>query len=96
MPKGFMVFVEDSAPPTMVHRDIGSAYREMYRLAALHPEKEVMLFQIHKRVVSDGAEGKAKSLGSHMPVGEKMVRRERLVTHDLLPVEQQKKKKRAA
>ena len=86
MAKGYMIFVEGTNPPQKVHKGIAGAFREMHRLASLNPGKEVMLLQLHKRVMSDSGEAEAESLGSHLPPGENgMVDKSQLVRHQDLP-----------
>ena len=60
MSKGYMVFVEGTNPPQKVHKGIDGAFREMHRLARLCPGKEVMLLQLHKRVMSDSGEARPR------------------------------------
>lgn len=79
MTKGFMLFVEGGNPPKKVHRQRGTGYRELYRLSDAAPDKEVVLFQVVKRVKN------GKSIGSHFPKTDKnMVDIGELVPHDEL------------
>src|SRR4051794_32370405 len=66
MTKGYMVFVEGTKPPAKVHRDYIAALVEAKRLARKYPGNEVMLYQLHKRLLSENGE-KPKSIGSHFP-----------------------------
>ncbi len=65
----------------------------MHRMAGLNPGREVMLLHLYKRVMSDGSEAKARSLGSHLPHGENgMVDKSQLVRHQELPPLSEKEK----
>lgn len=90
--KGHMIFIEGRNTPTKVHTTPEGAYREMYRLARINPGKEILLFQVVKRVRSENGE-KALSLGSHLPPGAKgIVERTDLMRSRDLPKEKISKK----
>lgn len=67
MAKGYMVFVEGEASPKMVHPSHKSAFKELHRLADLHPEKEVMLLHLTDRFMRGVGQDKAVSVGTHLP-----------------------------
>lgn len=77
--KGFMIFVEGSNAPTVVHSPFTVAKTEAHRLANKFPDKEILVLQIAKRfMLVDGA---VKSLGSHLPVDYKLTPKS-MVPHD--------------
>ncbi len=73
MAKGYVLFVEGMEAPAKVHRTINSAWHEMHRLAALNPGKEVMLLQLHKRIMLKAGEEQAVSIGSHLPTDGRLL-----------------------
>ena len=69
MAKGFMIFVEGMDAPKKVHTAQNSAWHEMQRLAELNPEKEIIIFQVYKRMKWSPEDKRAMSIGSHIPEG---------------------------
>lgn len=80
MAKGFMIFLEGGEPPKKVHPNVQGAYKEIYRLSKLYPDKTVTLYHVVKRVKNE------TSIGSHLPHGSTgAVNVDQLVTHDKVP-----------
>ncbi len=88
MAKGFMIFLEDGAPPKKVHKSVDGAYREIHRISKLYPDKIVTLYHVVKRIKN------GESLGSHLPEGVTgMCNATELVTHKDVPGWEPRKKK---
>lgn len=69
MAKGFMIFVEGGYSPKVVHRKINTAWQAMHRAAEANPGSEVMLLQLHKRIVRIGQD--TQIMGTHFLNEEK-------------------------
>lgn len=65
MAKGYMVFIEGTQCPKVIHPTFEAAMWQLRQLAEKHPGKEVLMFQLQKRAVNK--DGVHTPLQCHIP-----------------------------
>jgi hypothetical protein len=91
MSKGYMIFVEGGSAPLVVHDDFAAAQKVAVMHAHQNRGKEVMLLQIHKRLLKPlkaEAETAPEKLPTHLPSRDEANAKRKLGLRDLVFKEQ--------